>query len=91
MTFIGFPCGFSCLFDTTSRIVEYNLFISPRIIEGFWDFFTKLGLISYIPLGREIIFSLAVAASLYIYQYHKDFMSKNQKGLIKAIYNEEEV
>jgi len=87
---MGLPCGFTCLFDTTSRIIEYNLFIYPRIIEGFCDFIKKMGWMSGIPYGKELIFSLSVSVALYIHKYYKDYLSKNAKGLLNIIYKEEE-
>ncbi len=89
--FMGFLCGFSCLFDTTNRIIDYNLFIYPRILQGLNDLLHKLNFMFEMPLGNEILFALSVASALYLYKHYNEYLGKGVKGLINTIFDEEQI
>ena len=82
---MGLTTGFSCLFDSTNRIIEYNLFIIPRLIDGYIDFINRYFTYN-IPYGKELAFAFFTSAVLYINKYYNNFLSRNQKALLNFIY-----
>ena len=59
------------LVESTHRMVEYNVFTIPRVIEGLWDLLTKLKIVNNIPYGDKLIFAVSMAMLINMKRYIK--------------------
>lgn len=55
-------------------------------MEGFFDLFTKLGMIKPINHSSEIIFSISIAIFLYIRNYYEDFVPSTYLKTLNFIF-----
>lgn len=59
-------CAPAVLFDTNDRIKEYTIFTLPKSIESLFDIMLKKGIVKEIPCGLSLLFSLSMAAMIYL-------------------------
>ena len=88
---LGGISGMSIIFESLNRIKEYNVFLIPRIIEGFWDLFAKIGYVKPVPNGDKIIFGFSMAVVLVLYKYKKNMMAANYQKLIGFFFGKEKL
>ncbi len=74
------PLG--ALLENTKRIEDYAIYTIPKVLEGFFDLFFKLGMIKPIKFSSEIIFAISIAVFLYLRNYHEDLIPS---GYLKTL------
>lgn len=67
--------------ENTKRIEDYAIFTLPRVIEGFFDFFIKIGC-PRIPYFIEILFAISISLFLYLRNFDED---KIPSGYLRAL------
>ena len=78
------------IFEYTSRMIEYNLFTIPRVIEGFWDLGAKLNIIDKFNNYRVIIFGVFMAIGLYMNKYYVNYFPAKYKSIFNFIFGKQE-
>lgn len=68
--------------ENSKRIEDYAIFTIPKVVEGFFDFFTKLGMVKPIPFSSEIIFAISISIFLYLRNYSEDLIPS---GYLKTL------
>jgi len=74
------------VFEYTHRIIEYNLFTIPRVVEGFWDLGAKLGIINSLDSYNKVIFALFMSAALGLYKYYLEYVDDKYKLLLNFLF-----
>jgi hypothetical protein len=86
-------CTLPVNFEDVKRIEEYNLFTIPRVLEGLFDLFEKLGYIRKINGGLYVLFAVSMAILLVLRTHFSKDMPrgfKRQLGYIFTFEEEEE-
>lgn len=79
-------CPLGALLENTKRIEDYAIFTIPRVIEGFFDFLTRLGIFKPIKYSSELIFSLSIAIFLFLRNYYEDFIPSSYLKSLNFIF-----
>ena len=78
------------LLEPARRINEYSIFVYPRVIEGFYDLFKKLGYIKTpIPYSLEIIFAIAMAMFLFLRRYYQDLLPGHYFKILNFVFGDQ--
>jgi len=72
--------------ETTGRMIEYNVFTIPRVLEGCWDLLVKTGKVSPWNHGEKIVFTLSTATLLIIHKYFSDLLPSNYRKVLDFIF-----
>ena len=72
--------------ETTQRLNDYIVFLSPRMIEGFWDLFEKLNYVKTIQHFDKFIFVMSMTICHYIRKYYRDSVPKNYEKILTFVY-----
>ena len=78
------------MFEFTNRIIEYNLFTIPRVIEGFWDLFNKLNYISEFGAYRNVVFGVFMAIGLVLNKYYIEYLPEKYKTAFNLLFGKQE-
>lgn len=79
-------CPLGALLENTKRIEDYAIFTIPRVIEGFFDLFSKLGMIKPIKFSSEIIFAISIAIFLYLRNYYEELIPSSYLKTLNFIF-----
>ncbi len=79
-------CPLGALLENTKRIEDYAIFTIPRVLEGFFDFFSKLGMIKPIKYSIEIIFAISIAILLYLRNYYEEFVPSSYLKILNFVF-----
>jgi len=74
----GFLSGFSVLFEHANRRPEMALWCVPQVWKSMWNCAKEHQLVTPVPQGEVLLFSLAMAFTMYFY--------KHQRSTIKPTY-----
>ena len=80
--------GIACLrfiCESTGRMVEYNVFTIPRVLEGLWDLLNKTGLVGNWQYGEKFIFCISMAFLVAIHKYYSDLLPRNYRLVLDFI------
>jgi len=86
--------GLGCLpfvCESTGRMIEYNVFTIPRVLEGIWDLLVKTKVVSSWPHGDNIIFALSLTALLCVHKYHNDLLPSNYRKVLDFIFGKSSI
>ena len=80
-------CPLGALLENTKRIEDYAIFTIPRVIEGLFDLFSKLGMIKPIKYSSEVIFAISIAIFLYLRNYYEDLIPSSYLKILNFIFD----
>lgn len=77
------------LIDEVKRAEEYTIFTLPRVLEGSWDFFKKLGYVHDIPYSMPVIFGLSIGSLCIMKKFHNKEMPASYEGQMSLFFGKE--
>jgi len=63
------------------------MFVIPKVIEGFWDFFEKMKLINSFESNKCLLFSIAISIFLFLKIEHTESLSSTNLKILKIIFD----
>jgi hypothetical protein len=57
------------LVESQAKVGEMSLFLLPRFLDALWNFLKRRGLVSSVPGGKVLMFSLATSVLTYCYEH----------------------
>ena len=84
-------CPLGSLLENAKRIEDYGIFTFPRVVEGFFDLFKKLGWVKPMPYGSEVIFAISMAVFLYLRTFHCETLPSSYVKCLNFIFGNNNV
>lgn len=86
MFFLSLIPSLGILFEDRTRITDYFIFSIPRVIEGLWDLFNKLGFPVKIDQMLNLLFAVFMGLTLVAYKKSPEAIPKSYAKFVKMIY-----
>jgi hypothetical protein len=74
---ISFFSTLPVLIENVKRMEDYTLFTLPRVLEGIWDLFAKLGYLKNIPNSLNFMFAVSMGILLVCKKHFEKYMPKS--------------
>ena len=74
------------MLENTKRIEDYAVFVIPRVLEGFFDLFEKLGYVKRVPYSLSALFAIGMALLLVVRKCYPDIMPSTYLGQVNFIF-----
>ena len=72
--------------ESTQRLNDYIVFITPRSMEGVWDLLETLKYVKSYPNAEKIIFVVCTTIALYLRKYHSNSIPKNYEKIFSFVF-----
>ena len=74
---------FATFVESQSKVSEMSLYVLPRFLDASWNFLRRRGLVTAIPGGRTLMFSLAMSVLAYC---HENEVRTSQPAVLRGYY-----